>query len=126
MTIKNILKMAVAALMFTAQATMPQDIPSQKTINWSNAAKATFLTGSACAGVWFYYKTIIEPYIIILAKKQGLAYAIDFNKKFIQNNPITALYFASPLFLVAGYAWIARDYVKKIWENKKEEKITTE
>jgi len=119
----NTMKLAVAGLLFSASfLTQANDtiekVVASKNINWGNAIKATVLSGTSLCGVWFYYKSIIEPYIMILAKNKGLGYAIKFNKDFVLNNPGLAALYATPLFFAVFQAIIAHDYAKNIMTEK--------
>ena len=119
----NTIKLVIVSVLFSASfLTQTNDtiekIVTSKNINWGNAIKTTVLSGTSLFGVWFYYKSIIEPYVIILAKYKGLDYAIKFNKDFVLSNPGTAALYATPLFLAVFQAILARDYAKKIWNEK--------
>jgi len=87
----------------------------KKSINWGNAIKAAILSSTSLYAAYFYYKSIIAPYVIHLAQQKGLAYAIEFNKDFVLKNPDLAILYAVPLFLAAFHALLVRDYAKKIW-----------
>lgn len=112
-------KMMIIALLCASHCANSQDISTQKTINWGNVVKATFVSGASAVCASFYYTMILDPYVIMMAKEQGFSSTIDFNKKFIQEHPETALIFAIPLFASVGFALIARDYMKKIWKKQK-------
>jgi hypothetical protein len=114
----NIFKIAIVALTFSVASALPQEKPSAKVVNWSNAAKATLLSAASAFWAWFYYATIIKPEIIDRAARVGLNAAIKFNKDFVVQNPGNALVFAIPVALAAVYAWVARDYIKNIWQEK--------
>lgn len=105
----NLLKVVLAGLLLSVQFTMPK-------MNWGNAAKASFLTTTSAFCSFVYYKSIIDPHVIKLAQERGFDYMVEFNKKFIQSNPRFALLYASPLIIALGCAFIARDYMGKIWQ----------
>ena len=107
----NILKVALAGLLLSVQLTMPEGTSSPKKVNWGNAAKALFLGGVSGFGSFVYYKSIVAPYVIALAQERGFDYMVEFNKKFIQSRPELALFYASPLIIAVGCAFIARDYI---------------
>ena len=119
----NIVKIAIVASIFSAQIVFPMEKSAEvekpaKVIKWGNVAKATLLSTSSAFWAWFYYATIIKPEIIDRAARVGLNAAIKFNKDFVVRNPGEVLVFAIPVALAAGYAWIARDYIKNIWQDK--------
>ncbi|HLJ30982.1 MAG TPA: hypothetical protein VKU36_00965 [Candidatus Babeliales bacterium] len=115
----NVVKLAIAGLMFSTNFLIltnatPQEVIVSKNISWGNVAKATILSTTSLAGMMMYYKSIIEPYVIKLARKKGLDYAIKFNKDFVLQNPKLAALYAAPLFLGIFHAVLAYDYAKKI------------
>jgi hypothetical protein len=74
------------------------------------------LSYTSLYAAYFYYKSIIEPYVINLAQQKGLDYAIEFNKNFVLKNPDLVILYATPLFLAVFHAVLARDYAKKTWD----------
>ena len=113
----NVVKVVMMGLMLVNCSMQATTGVSSKKINYGNAIKATMLSMTSALGAWIYYVTIIEPEIINRAKKEGLNYAIQFNKVFVLHNPELALLFATPLFLAAFHAVLARDYFKQIWQD---------
>ena len=119
----NIIRLAIVGVLFSVSfLTQANDraekVVMQKNINWGNAIKTTVLSGTSLLGAWFYYKTIVEPYVIDIIKYEGLDCALTFNKDFVLSNPGIAVLYATPLFLAVFQAILARDYAKKIWNEK--------
>jgi hypothetical protein len=117
---KNMLKVMGVVLGFFSSPIFSQNAPAKKKINVTNAIKATLLSVGAAGGLFYYYQTIISPHVIELIRKKGLAHAIQFNKAFISQHPHVALAFATPVLKAAFCAWLASDYLKKIWEEQEE------
>ena len=63
---------------------------------------------------WYYYDTIVGPFIVELAQEKGLAYAIAFNAAFVMNYPAVAAVYAIPLAISLVTAKIAYDHYYKI------------
>ena len=104
----------VSPLMHTSEGMVPNN--EKKSGYIGDACKATVLSGLSAFGAWFYYETIVKPYIINMACNDGIAKMIKFNKDFVVGYPRAALLYATPLIASAFFATVARDYVAKVWK----------
>ena len=125
---KNIAKKMIAVLALSTSFVIPTSTPVveknivQQYKEWiGNIIKTTAATYTSIFGAGYYYATIVYPHMIVRTRQNGLGDAILFNVNFALNNPITALYFATPLFASIVSAFIAQDYAKKVWNEEEQD-----
>jgi hypothetical protein len=86
-----------------------------------NTIQGTILAGYSAVCGYFYYSTIIFPYIIniALSNRRGYAHAAEFNKDFIKDHPVLAVWYATPLFASLILGALSCNYFRKDRNDKK-------
>lgn len=108
-------KLIMIALLGAVHCASSQDISTPKIINWGNAAKATFLSGASTFCALFGCLQIILAIVVNnMAKHRA-----NYKQQSVQDCLLQiAPHYVIPLCASVGFALMARNYMKKIWENK--------
>lgn len=84
-----------------------------------NTIQGTILAGYSAVCGYFYYSTFIFPYIIALSSRRGYSHAAEFNKIFIKDHPVLAVWYATPLFASLILGALSYNYFSKDRNDKK-------
>lgn len=84
-----------------------------------NSIQGTILAGYSAVCGYFYYSSIIYPHVIRRSINTSFSYAVEYNKDYIKEHPVLAVWFATPLFASLALGALSYNYFSKDWNNQK-------